>query len=336
MLRRRRNVMKMQNGGRFPVRAATVAAAAFAVCGLLLVGCGGESSSAGSAGMPVKRATSGARSTKSNAVPDAAVPAVSAVPAVPGAARSGSSQTRPRAALPLAAGSDIIYTASLTVRARDVAQADAQAQQIVTGVGGYVASESTSIDPSHPARSRASLELKIPVGAYPATLTKLTTQVGSQVSLRQQAQDVTETVADTNSRVASAEAAMSQLRTLLGRAGAVSELLSIQEQISQQESDLESLQAQQRALNHQTAYATVSLQLLGASATVKPRRHHHAAGFVGGLTAGWRALRSFASGLSTVLGALIPFAVVLVVLGYLGYRNRRWLFRRRTPPTPAD
>jgi hypothetical protein len=257
---------------------------------------------------------------------------------VPGsAARSSSSgQAEKRAAIPLAAGSDIIFTASLTVRARDVSQEETHAGEIVNATGGYVSSESSSIDPAHPARSTASMELKIPVDAYPATLNKLTTTLGTQVSLQQQAQDVTETVADVTSRVNSAQAAIAQLRALLSRASSVGDLLNIQGQISQQEAALESLQAQQRALNHETAYATVSLRLTGVQVPVKRKPQHHASGFVRGLSTGWRALRIFGTGLLAVVGALIPFAVFIAAGGYLAYRGRRWRQRRRVPPATAE
>ena len=154
--------------------------------------------------------------------------------------------------------------------------------------------------------------------------------------MQQQAQDVTENVANVSSRVTSAQAAISQLRALLSRAGSVSDLLSIQDQISQQESDLESLQAQQRALDHETTYATVSLQLIGIPPPAKPKQHKHVAGFIRGLTAGWHALRWFGAGLLALVGVLIPFTVLIAAAGYLAYRSRRWLLARRTPPAATD
>src|SRR5438128_228394 len=158
--------------------------------------------------MPLTRPACGPRAATRMGKP-AAAPAAGQGEAAKGAnfgadsvQPGASGQSRSRAVVPLAASSDIIYTAALTVRAHDVAHADAQAQQIVTGVGGFVSNENTSIDPAHPARSTASLELKIPVSSYPDTLSKLASQLGTQVSLQQQATDVTETVADTRSRVA--------------------------------------------------------------------------------------------------------------------------------------
>ena len=73
---------------------------------------------------------------------------------------------------------------------------------------------------------------------------------------------MTQQVADVTSRVASAQAAIAQLRALLRQAGSVSALLDVQEQINSQESDLEALQAQQRALARATTFATVSLLLV--------------------------------------------------------------------------
>jgi hypothetical protein len=284
---------------------------------LLLAGCGGRV---------------GSTSASSGQGAAARAPTTSSGRAAQPAAGNAHANGSDGAAIPLAAGSDIVYTAALTVRARDVETQDNKAKEIVANVGGYVSSETTSVDPAHPALSTVNLELKIPVASYPATLENLATQLGTQVSLQQQAQDVTETVANVNSRVTSAQASISQLRALLGRAGSVSDLLNIQNQISLQESDLESLQAQQRALGHETAYATLSLRLVSVPSPAKPKQHKHAAGFVRGLTAGWHALRWFGAGLLALAGVLIPFTLLIAVAGYLAYRSRRWLLGRRTPP----
>jgi Domain of unknown function (DUF4349) len=247
----------------------------------------------------------------------------------PGGTAQGGSGTAARLA---PASAQLIYTADLTVRVTDLGRAVPQATQIVAGAGGYTSGENTSANPVHPAESTASLQLKIPVAAYPATLAKLASQLGKQVSLQQQTQDVTQQVADTSSRVASDEAAITQLRALLARTGSVADLLSVQNQINSEESDLESMQAQQRALNAETAYATVSLSLLGPLARPAPHHQKPPPGLAAGLTAGWHALRLTLSWLLAVLGAVAPFGVVIALIAYLAYRGRRWLVRQRTPP----
>jgi hypothetical protein len=233
-------------------------------------------------------------------------------------------------------GSQIIYTAQLAVRAKSVSSAAARAAQIAEGAGGYVSSETTSADPDHPSQATASVQLKIPVAAYPATLGQLAASLGAQLSLQRQAQDVTEQVADVSSRVASARAAISQLRTLLSHAASVGDLLSVQNQINDTESALESLQAQQRALDRETGYATVTLTLLGPKAKPAVHRPKGPPSLAGGLTAGWHALRVAVAWMLAFLGAVAPFAAIAGLAGYLTYRGRRRITRRRPGARPAS
>jgi Domain of unknown function (DUF4349) len=264
-----------------------------------------------------------------NAGAPAIAPAPRAIAGGPGA--QGGAGTTAR----LAPASSIIYTAQLTVRAGNVSSAAAQAAQIAEGMGGYVSNETAKIDPDHSSEATASVQLKIPVASYPAALGQLSHRIGTQLALQQQAQDVTQQVADVNSQVASDTAAIAQLRALLSHAGSVGDLLSVQNQINQEESSLESLQAQQRALSHETSYATVTLTILGQA---KPALHRQKAPptLAGGLGAGWRALRITVSWTLAFLGAIAPFAVVLAVAGYLVYRGRRRLTRRRPAAGPGS
>jgi len=234
------------------------------------------------------------------------------------------------------AGQQLIYTAQLTVRASDVSAAVSRATAIAADAGGYISSENASSNPDHPDQSTATIEVKIPVTAYAVTLGELSgNALGTRLSLQQQAQDVTQQVADVNSRVASDEAAIGQLRSLLSHAGSVGDLLDVQNQINSQESDLEALQAQQSALNHETAFATVAITIVGPKAPVKPK-HKPAPppGLAAGLSGGWHALRVTVSWLLAILGAVAPFAAVVAVAGFVAYRVRRWLMAR-TRGAPA-
>ena len=250
---------------------------------------------------------------------------------------AGSSPASPAARLALASPS-IIYTASLTIQTANVTAAASRATGIVLREGGYVSSEQARINPAGHARSTVSLQLKVPVAAYDATLATLSAVLGTQTSLTQHAQDVTQQVADVGSLVTSAQAAITQLQALLKRAGSVSALLTVQEQINTQESSLEALQAQQRALAGETSYATVSVTLVGPphhrGAAARSRQH----GFLAGLAAGWRGLRIAGSAVLTALGAVLPFAVLAAALAgaaYAGRRRLRRLLRRGSRPTTA-
>jgi len=198
-----------------------------------------------------------------------------------------------------------------------------------------VSSETARFSHRHPADGTISIQLKIPVAGYQATLAALSARLGTRVSLSQRAQDVTQTVADVTSRVASARAAIVQLRQLLARAGTVSSLLMVQDQINAQEAALEALQSQQRALAHETTYGTVSVLLVSRPAPPAARPVKIAGGFTAGLATGWRALREVTSWLLTGVGALLPFLVFVIAAAYGGLRGWRWLARHRSGPRPA-
>jgi hypothetical protein len=282
--------------------------------GLFLAGC-----SAGTSSGAARSAAQAAGPANGEA---AAVP--SAMASAPRAADQGNPGGQDAATtVRLAPASSIIYTAQLTVRAADVSAAAAQADRIAAAAGGYIASETMSANPDHPSEATASVQLKIPVASYPDTLSQLARGLGTRLALQQQAQDVTQRVADVNSQVTSDQAAIAQLRALLRHAGSVADLLSVQNQINSEEASLESMQAQQRALSHQVSYATVTLTLLGPKAKPAVHREKPPPTLAGGFGAGWRALRITVSWTLAFLGAVAPFAVILAVVGYAAYRLRR-------------
>ncbi len=279
-----------------------------ALAGLLAAGCSAAGNSASSsAGAGVPRAAAMAPETSGG--------------------HGLSSAARGRAAL--ASSQSIIYTASLTVRAASLTRASTQATGLARAAGGYVAAENTALNRAHRDLSTVSLQLKIPVASYQRVLGALS-GLGTRQAESQHAQDVTQTVADVTSRVASAQAAIAQLRKLLARAGSVTSLLDVQNEINTEEASLETLQAQRRALAHETTFATISL-LLTAKPVLAVKHHHgQSAGFLRGLAAGWHGLVRVVVAVLTAAGAALPFAVILAAAGYLGWRGRRWLLRHRS------
>jgi hypothetical protein len=297
--------------------------------GMFLAGCSAASSSSADSSS-ASSSYGAAKTAAGQAVPAPALPPAASAAAGSAPGGQGSTGTTAR----LAPASSIIYTAQLTVRADNVGSAADQAAQIAEGVGGYVSSETASADPDHPSEATASVQLKIPVASYSGALGQLASRLGTQLSLQQQAQDVTQQVADVNSQVTSDEAAIAQLRALLSHAGSVGDLLSVQNQINEEETSLESMQAQQRALSHETTYATVTLTLLGPKAKPLVHRPKAPPTLAGGLGAGWRALRITVSWTLAFLGAIAPFIAVAAIAGYVIYRGRRRLTRRR-PAAPS-
>ena len=302
------------------------------VC-LLAAGCSAGSPSAAS-GASGSRSSAGHAIMGAPAAPEAPLPNRAAHGKAALGSQAQKGLLRLSALGPLSPS--IIYTAGLTVQAPNVETAAFRATSVAESAGGYVSAEHTSLSRNRSVRSKVDIQFKIPVGSYPATLTALGA-LGTKQSETQRAQDVTQTVADVTSRVTSAKATIVQLRKLLAHAGTVNGLLSVQNQISQEEASLEALQSQQRALASETTYATVSMVILGPAPV--HQHHHHgkaASGFLGGLIAGWHALGRVTVRVLTVAGAVLPFVVILGLVAAGAYAAWRRMARRRTRTSPAQ
>lgn len=228
----------------------------------------------------------------------------------------------------------VIYTGKMTVRAEEVGPAVQRAKQLVTEAGGYLSQEET--DSSGDTEASATLEFRVPTAKYAEMVRRLGGELGKQLSLNQNAQDVTLKVADVESRLKSAQQSLESLRTLLKRADTIGQVLDVEREIASREADLESLQAQQKELAGQTALATLTLRLVGP-VTVVDDPADEPAGFLGGLAAGWAALVAFAKTALTVIGAVLPWVVAALPPAALLV----WLVRRRRrrhpspPPRPT-
>jgi Domain of unknown function (DUF4349) len=233
------------------------------------------------------------------------------------------------------ASQSIVYTASIEIRAASVTSTARRVTTIVESAGGYISAETAgSASPSRTGPTIA-ITVKIPVPSYDAVLAQLSSPtLGKQLSMHQQASDVTQEVANVTSLVTSEQDAIAALDGLLQRAASVDDLLQVQQQISADESTLNSLLAQQRALNDDTSYATVSMTLVSPPHVVPPKKSGHS--FLTGLRSGWYALRHAAGWVATALGAVLPFLIIAAVLAALGYAGRRRYVRRRIGPPAAE
>ncbi|WAL74261.1 DUF4349 domain-containing protein [Kitasatospora sp. YST-16] len=315
------------------VRRAGAAGALAAV--LLLAGCSadGERSSGSAAAADAKGPA------RTQGAPAAAPGSGGAAPGSAGATAGAGSGGTTAATTGTAAATDrqIAYQAKLTLRVDAVDDARTKAVDLVVRAGGYVAAENLRGGTGDTAQS--TLTLKVPSAAYQATLDGLG-GLGTRLGLSSQADDLTQQIADTDSRVKSMQASVDRVRALMADAKSLSEVVSLEGELTRRESDLESLQRQQQQLTARTSLSTVTLELVTRQPVhVEPKEEE--TGFwasVGhGLSNGWHALVTLVRVLLVALAAVAPFLVLLAPLGWL---LRRRLRARRTgspavPPRPT-
>ncbi len=226
-----------------------------------------------------------------------------------------------------------ILSATVDLQVSDVRAAVADATSAVVGAGGFVGSaDARAATPREAAV--ATLTLRAPAGSFDRVVTAVAA-LGTVRSSTRTEQDVTSHVADLQSRLATDRASIARVRLLFAKATSVGSVIALESALTDRESELESLEAQQRALAGQVGDATIAVTLHGP-APVKAVVHHAAArhaGFTTGLRDGWHALATFTRRTTVVLGALLPFApIALLGVGLVRWRVRR--ARVVPPPTP--
>lgn len=286
---------------------------AAAVVAMSVAGCSGSASNSGAASKAASRPAGG------GAAQAAARPA-----GVPGGTAPAPLQSLGR---PPTTDRDVVYTADLTVRTRDVADAADRAQSVATTAGGYVFSSATAVSASGEAATSATVVLKVPPASFGGVLRSLAA-LGTALGRNQQAEDVTDQVVDIRARVQAQQASVARVRTLLAQARTIGEVVSVESELTKREADLESLQGRQRALDDQVALSTITLHLVAPSVAA-PVRSSGSRGFLAGLSAGWDAFVGALQAGLTVLGAVLPFAVGLGLVLLIGLPLRRLLLARR-------
>jgi hypothetical protein len=150
-------------------------------------------------------------------------------------------------------------------------------------------------------------------------------RVGEVAHQSRTSEDVTTQVIDNRVRVRAARRSIETIEGLLGRATKLSDVISIESDLARRQADLDSLEQQEAWLSDQTSLSTITAHLsrtTSPAATEKPASR----GFLVGLDHGWSAFRAATATAFTVVGALVPFALLSLVIGIPLWvvRRRRW------------
>ncbi|MFH8470251.1 DUF4349 domain-containing protein [Streptomyces sp. NPDC017991] len=275
-------------------------------------------------------AADGGSSSEKAADSDARDPAAGAA-ADSGAAGSdeGRSQGKEAASVP-GPTVHIIHTASLTVQVKDVPKSLGEARTVVENAGGMVGDETTDRDSR--GRERSRVVLRIPAEKYEEVRTELEGS-GKLLDLKAKAEDVTEQVVDVESRLKTQRASVARIRELMDRASKLSDVVTLEGELSTRQADLESLLAQQASLKDRTSLATITLSL--SETPVKKAAEDDDPGFADALGGGWDAFVSMFRWIALALSAVLPFLVGAALLLFLWVRFLRGRTPRGAGATPT-
>lgn len=231
------------------------------------------------------------------------------------------------------AGQAVIHNGTVSLRSSDVEQARFDAQKVIDSHKGRIADEQTRTNRDGEMRTTR-LELRVPSAAFDEVMTDLG-QVAELAESTRSSEDVTANMIDNNVRIRAQEKSLRRIEALLARASTVQEIVSIESELTTRQGDLDSLKRRQAYLRDQTSESTITLFIEHDSAEKPAEEDDGHNAFVAGLIASWNALKGIGGGIAVTAGAVLPFAVVIGLLGVPTLvALRRLRGRSRTSVTP--
>lgn len=227
----------------------------------------------------------------------------------------------------------VISSGTVSLAGEDVRETRRDVQRVVDAQGGEITEETTETD-SDGDTSYVRMVVRVPSAKFGETMSALE-QVGVLRSSDRGSEDVTTQVIDNGARVRAQEASLRRVELLLADARDLKDVIWIESQLTGRQAELDSLKSQQSWLADQTSLSTITVDISTHQVVEDaPEEKERPSGFLAGLDGGSKALGAVVTVLSTVLGALLPFAAVALVIGlpvWLVVRRRRGATTR----TPA-
>jgi hypothetical protein len=196
-----------------------------------------------------------------------------------------------------------------------------RAAAVVTRAQGTYVGSSTSVPGEGPATGEVTF--RVPVDAFETTLRQLK-GLGSYRGERSSTEDVTTRYVDLRGQLTAWRAQERVYLRLLGRARSIGDVIAVQNQLQQVQSNIERLQGQVNHLEDQSSFSTIVLNLTepGAGGAAQPR---------GRLERAWAtALDGLGVMAATALVALVWLTPVAVLAGLV-----LLLLRAARRPRPA-
>jgi hypothetical protein len=144
--------------------------------------------------------------------------------------------------------------------------------------------------------------------------------------------DDTNSIVDLNARLTSAQAHLTALQALLAKATSLNDITTLEQQIEDVETSIDTDQGQLNSLTQAVTYATVTVQLKERGAVTVAVKVSTGPSVSSGVSKGWNNALLIVMVALEVLVTAVP-ALVLLAIGWFVWRLRR---RHVAPTTPAE
>lgn len=235
---------------------------------------------------------------------------------------------------PLASSSDAAAerieetgTVKLVIHGGNVSPALESLTALATRDGGYVENyQGQGGSSTHGGLSSGTVVIDVPVARF-NTLVSQVRGLGTPTSVVTNAQDVTGQYNDLAAQITALKASETQYEAILRRAGSISAVLAVQNQINNVESQIQQLEAEFATLSTETTYAALTVDV--ATVAAAHHRAHHSSGITNAVK---DSVGGFVSGFEWVIRIIGPLLFALLVVAALALAGRAGWRRYRPYP----
>ncbi len=178
--------------------------------------------------------------------------------AAPRGSRGVNLESAPSATVLETAQRKVISVASITVQVDVVKVAIAEVRAIAVSLGGFVEQLSSS---GGPERQRATMTIRVPQGQFTPAVERIEA-LGKVQNTNLGSEDVSNQFIDLKARLKSLLREEESLLSLLERTGTVTEILTIERELTRVRSDIERFQGQLNFLERRVDLATINVSLV--------------------------------------------------------------------------
>jgi hypothetical protein len=196
-----------------------------------------------------------------------------------------------------------------------------EAQQKITAIaetkGGFVV-ESTQSSSNSKATTRdtVTMTIRVPSAKFNESLDEIRKTSNRIVTETVKGQDVTEEFVDIEARLKAKKALEAQFLEIMKQGKTVEDALSVQRQLADVRGEIEQIEGKLRFLENQTSLSTINIRLQ-TPATYSPNSSGFFYQLKEAFSSGFDFALSFILGLVTLIVALLPFFIFIILPIYL-------------------
>ncbi len=225
----------------------------------------------------------------------------------------------------------IIRNGDFLIESKNLAEDQRKIAALAESLGGFVVTSEFKQSTSGSSESTVKIIVRVPATQFDKAVAEIV-KSGSQLIYNKTAgQDVTEEFVDLEARLRAKHALENQYLEIMKRAAKISDVLEVQEKLTEVRTELEQMEGRRRYLENQSSLSTINVTLQSPAAVVAATQN----GF-------WRSIKnSFGDGVDEAVGivlgiihfvivALPIFVLLILPLWFiLRFLNRRYNFMNR-------